>query len=164
MFLVVYLVKWYQHIFPIYPNNPFIKSEFQDPKMEVYHIKKNIFRAWIPENEPSFEAQNMGDTSNLGSWNGHFSRQKRRLHPLSPARMNCCWHLAAKTWLLPRGDSAIKHGNLTIKQWGFNLRVKHWDLAIKNGAWIIKDCDLIIKHVVPQLIKNGGSAIKNQGS
>ena len=36
--------------------------------MEVYHIlKKNIFRAWIPENEPSFEAQNMGDTSNLGS-------------------------------------------------------------------------------------------------
>jgi hypothetical protein len=102
----------------------------------------------------------MGDTSNLGSWNGHFSRQKRRLHPLSPARMNCCWHLAAKTWLLPRGDSAIKHGNLTIKQWGFNLRVKHWDLAIKDGACIIKDCDLIIKHVVPQLIKNGGSAGK----
>ena len=70
-----------------------------------------------------------------------WSVRQWRLHPLSPARMACCWHLAAKTWLRRGGFS----GQTWQQSNNGGLRIKHWDLAMKSGDWIIKNCDLIIK-------------------
>ena len=54
--------------------------------------------------------------------------------------------LAADIWQRRRGfdvgNSAIKHGNNMQQSNNGGLRIKHWDLAMKSGDWIIKNCDL----------------------